>query len=273
MIVFQQATNSKFTLIHDVWTTKGNRFGFIGASVSFIDNDWNYIVQHLSIKLVAWHHKGSLLAEPIVNVLAKHGLQRKISIISLFLTKYSNNITDLYCDIYMLCQTTDSGSNNNTMAKTMHQKLEQLEGADLAWDWETMHIKCFCHKMALVVNAGLNELGLEAPPPPKLKKAFLGSVPYSNNLKSIAEEDEEEDGVDEEGSDRDVDTDDVDEEEEDMAEEEDDDTGKKKDNNANEANSCTSQQSNKKKTSATNRNESNKLHELTQNVCIFYLFR
>ncbi|KNZ44240.1 hypothetical protein VP01_9383g1, partial [Puccinia sorghi] len=27
-----KATNSKFTLIHDVWTTKGNRFGFIGAS-------------------------------------------------------------------------------------------------------------------------------------------------------------------------------------------------------------------------------------------------
>ncbi|KNZ58697.1 hypothetical protein VP01_1877g9 [Puccinia sorghi] len=26
-----------------------------------------------------------------------------------------------------------------------------------------MHIKCFCHKMALVVNAGLKKLGLEAP--------------------------------------------------------------------------------------------------------------
>ena len=167
----------------------------------------------------------------------------------------------------MLCQTTDSGSNNNTMAKTMHQKLNQLDGADLAWDWETMHIKCFCHKMALVVNAGLNELGLEAPPPPKIKKAFLGSVPYTNNLKSIAEEDEEEDGVDKEGSNHDVD-----EEEEDMKEDDDDDAGKKQDNDADESNNCSSQQSNKKKTSATNRNKSNKLHELTQNVCIFYLF-
>ena len=78
--LFKQATNSKFNLIHDVWTTKGNHFGFIGASVSFIDNDWNYVVQHLSLKFVSWHHKGSLLAEPIVNVLAKHYLQRKISI-------------------------------------------------------------------------------------------------------------------------------------------------------------------------------------------------
>ncbi|KNZ44337.1 hypothetical protein VP01_9260g1 [Puccinia sorghi] len=42
-------TYKKFTLIHDVWTTKGNRFGFIGTSFSFIDNDWNYVFQHLSL--------------------------------------------------------------------------------------------------------------------------------------------------------------------------------------------------------------------------------
>ncbi|KNZ62654.1 hypothetical protein VP01_12415g1, partial [Puccinia sorghi] len=47
---------------------------------------------------------------------------------------------------------------------------------ELPWDYDTMHIKCFCHKMALVVNAGLNKLSLEAPPPPKIKKAFLGSI-------------------------------------------------------------------------------------------------
>ena len=89
-----------------------------------------------------------------------------------------------------------------------------------------------------------------------------------NNLKSIAEED----GVEKEGYNCDVDTDHVDEEEKNVEEDDNDDTGKKKDNEANESNNCASQQSNKKKTSATNRNESNKLHELTQNVCIFYLF-
>ncbi|POW03859.1 hypothetical protein PSTT_10809 [Puccinia striiformis] len=41
MINRLKGANSKFNLIHDVWTTKGNRFGFIGASVSFIDADWN----------------------------------------------------------------------------------------------------------------------------------------------------------------------------------------------------------------------------------------
>ncbi|KNZ58638.1 hypothetical protein VP01_188g1 [Puccinia sorghi] len=73
--------------------------------------------QHLSIKLVSRYHKGSLLADPIVNLL----------------------------------------------------------------------IKCFCNKMELVVNSGLNKLGLAAPPPPKLKKTFLVFFPYSNTLKPVAE--------------------------------------------------------------------------------------
>ncbi|KNZ59773.1 hypothetical protein VP01_1664g7 [Puccinia sorghi] len=184
---------------------------------------WNYFVQPLSLKLVAWNNKGSLLAEPIVNVLAKHGLQRKIS------------------------------SNKNTMAKTMHQKLYKIEASELAWKCDTMHIKCFCHKMALVVNAGLKKLVLEAPPPPKLHKSFLGSVPYSNNLKPIVEEYEY--VVDEEGSDCEVDTDD------------------KKDNSGDDSNICTSQKSIKKKTSATNRNKSNKFHKLTQNVFLDFVIK
>ncbi|KAA1073275.1 hypothetical protein PGT21_007171 [Puccinia graminis f. sp. tritici] len=89
-------------------------------------------------------------------------------------------------------KTTDSGSNNMTMAETMHEKLLDLgENTDFEWDPKTMHIKCFCHKMALVVNAGLKELGLKSPPPPKLKKAFLGSFPYSNKMPKITEEDED----------------------------------------------------------------------------------
>ncbi|KAA1086940.1 hypothetical protein PGT21_016462 [Puccinia graminis f. sp. tritici] len=84
----------------------------------------------------------------------------------------------------------------------MHEKLLDLgENTDFEWDPKTMHIKCFCHKMALVVNAGLKELGLESPPPPKLKKAFLGSFPYSNKMPKITEEDEDGNKVDDEDDD------------------------------------------------------------------------
>ncbi|PLW13579.1 hypothetical protein PCANC_19216 [Puccinia coronata f. sp. avenae] len=40
MISRLQDNKSQFTLIHNVWTTKGNRYGFIGASVTYINNNW-----------------------------------------------------------------------------------------------------------------------------------------------------------------------------------------------------------------------------------------
>lgn len=72
--------SSKFCLIQDVWTVKGNLHAFIGASVSYIKEDWTYVVRHLSMKLVAWHHKGNLLAEPMVAILKKNNLYQKMSL-------------------------------------------------------------------------------------------------------------------------------------------------------------------------------------------------
>ncbi|KNZ62472.1 hypothetical protein VP01_1266g7 [Puccinia sorghi] len=40
---------SNLNLIQNVWTTKGNCFGFIGALVSFINNDWKFKVVKISI--------------------------------------------------------------------------------------------------------------------------------------------------------------------------------------------------------------------------------
>jgi hypothetical protein len=78
LLMSTQSANSKFGLIHGVWKTKGNCYGFIGVLVSFIDKNWNYNVLHLRIKLVAWFHQGMYLAEPIVNILKKHQLCNKI---------------------------------------------------------------------------------------------------------------------------------------------------------------------------------------------------
>ncbi|POW16125.1 hypothetical protein PSTT_01563 [Puccinia striiformis] len=157
-------------------------------------------------------------------------------------------------------------SNNNTMAQTMHEQLRDLDGSnELEWDYVTMHNKCFCHKMALVVNAGLTELGIESPPPPKLKKDFLGPFPYSHMMEKILEETEDEathdkasmqileENTDE--SDADYDSDDV-EYEEDILED-----GDSKDGDADTNPRHASQNQN---TSATNRNGSNELNEFTK---------
>ncbi|POV98803.1 hypothetical protein PSTT_14186 [Puccinia striiformis] len=125
--------DTKFTLIHDVWTTKGNRFAFIGAAVAHVDSNWEYVVRHLALKMIPWKHFGHLLARPIVALLKKGNLYQKL-----------------------LAQTTDSGSNNNTMA-------------------------------TLIVNAGLAALSLKTLPPGKTKKSVLGFFPV---LGKLSEEDE-----------------------------------------------------------------------------------
>lgn len=180
-----------------MWTTKGNQHGFIGGAVSFINEQWEFKTRHLTLKLVAWRHKGKWLAEPMVNVLVKHGLVNKISIPcnSIQLEKFlgfSINLT--MCDfIHLLCQTTDSGSNNNTMAREMHLQFLDLNDdlSNYTWDPDTMHIYCFCHKMALIVGAGLAALGLKTPPPRKTKTAMRGHFPDVRSTDIIEEEEEE----------------------------------------------------------------------------------
>ncbi|KNE91199.1 hypothetical protein PSTG_15363 [Puccinia striiformis f. sp. tritici PST-78] len=167
--VFEElkALDTKFTLIHDVWTTKGNRFAFIGASVAFVDHNWEHVVRHLSLKMIPWKHNGHLLARPIIAILKKEKLYEKIT------------------------QTTDSGSNNNTMASHMYELLIKDIDSILpgSWDPSSMHIKCICHKFALIVNAGLQALALKTLPPMKAKASVLGFFPV---LGRLTEEDEDE---------------------------------------------------------------------------------
>jgi hypothetical protein len=78
--IFNQNASSKFTLVHNVWTTKGSRYGFIGSSVAFINDNWEFQMCQLSLKLVSWFHRGKWLAQPLANVLHKHELYPKICI-------------------------------------------------------------------------------------------------------------------------------------------------------------------------------------------------
>ncbi|KAA1097488.1 hypothetical protein PGT21_008570 [Puccinia graminis f. sp. tritici] len=161
--------DTKFTLVHDVWTTKGNRFAFIGASVAYVDSSWEYVVRHLALKMIPWKHYGHLLARPIAALLKKRKLYQK-----------------------MLAQTTDSGSNNNTMASAMYDLLKEnnpTKSSEHSWDPTSMHMRCFFHKLALIVNAGLGALSLKTLPPGKTKESVLGFFPV---LGKLLEEDETE---------------------------------------------------------------------------------
>lgn len=126
------------------------------------------------MKMIAWHHKGKWLAEPLINVLAKHKLYSK-----------------------MLAQTHDSGSNNDTCARAMQARLSKIasdENEKFEFDESRDRVRCAGHKIALIVNAGLQALGIKAPPPPLVKSTILGEFPLDEHtLTSISEEDEGED--------------------------------------------------------------------------------
>ncbi|PLW09996.1 hypothetical protein PCANC_19779 [Puccinia coronata f. sp. avenae] len=114
-----QSIKSKVTVIHDVWTTKGKRQAFLGISFTYITNDWTFQVSHLALKYISRTHKGKYLAIPFAD---------------------------------MITQTTDSGSNNGTMTAAVDWIILEKTGTDL--NLTSNHIRCFCHKVALILTAG-----------------------------------------------------------------------------------------------------------------------
>ncbi|PLW33010.1 hypothetical protein PCASD_14900 [Puccinia coronata f. sp. avenae] len=81
--------------------------------------------------------------------------------------------------------TTNSGSNNQTLAAELNHII--LKETSTKLSLSDSHIRCFCHKVALIVNAGLQALLLSSKGLNKIKKATLGFVP---ELFAIEEDDE-----------------------------------------------------------------------------------
>ncbi|OAV90698.1 hypothetical protein PTTG_28238 [Puccinia triticina 1-1 BBBD Race 1] len=91
-----KASESKISLVSNVWTTKGSHKAFVGMACCYINKDWTY--------------------------------------------------------------TTDSGSNNFTMAKAVTAKFQTF---DLTmWDVSHNHHCCICHVIALILGAGLKALNI-----------------------------------------------------------------------------------------------------------------
>ncbi|KAH9810146.1 hypothetical protein DFH28DRAFT_834744, partial [Melampsora americana] len=71
-------------------------------------------------------------------------------------------------------------------------KIAEDNNEEFEFDQSTDRVRCAGHKIALVVNAGLQAMGIQAPPPPLVKSTILGEFPLSeHSMTSIPEEDEE----------------------------------------------------------------------------------
>ncbi|KAI7962373.1 hypothetical protein MJO28_000467 [Puccinia striiformis f. sp. tritici] len=122
-----KALKSKITLIHDVWTTKGNRQAFLGIIATYISDDWVF-------------------------------------------------------------KTTDSGSNNRTMTVEVDRLIAEKLGVDL--NLASNHVRCFCHKIALILTAGLKAIDISTEGLTPEKQETLGFIP---KLNAIVEEPEDQD--------------------------------------------------------------------------------
>ncbi|KAI7966412.1 hypothetical protein MJO29_002160 [Puccinia striiformis f. sp. tritici] len=135
-------SDSKISLISDVWTTKGSHKAFVGITACYINKRWEHVTQHLAIKYISWHHNA---------------------------------------------QTTDSGSNNFTMARAVAATIKAFDST--TWDVERNHHRCICHVIALILGAGLKalELSTKMVRPERSDESFPSSL-----LATITEEDEPE---------------------------------------------------------------------------------
>lgn len=61
----------------------------------------------------------------------------------------------------MLGQSTDSGASNNTMAREMEAMFAECDDP-IEWDSSKNHVRCYAHKLGLVVKKGLKVMGLAA---------------------------------------------------------------------------------------------------------------
>ncbi|KAA1070194.1 hypothetical protein PGT21_002942 [Puccinia graminis f. sp. tritici] len=130
-----KSLKSKITLIHDVWTTKGNHHAFLGIAAAYITEDWAFEICHLGLKYISWTHKA---------------------------------------------QTTDSGSNNRTMTAEVDRIITKKTGINP--DLSSNHIRCVCHKIALIVASGLKVIDTNTSGLTKCKKKTLGHVPFLDTI-------------------------------------------------------------------------------------------
>ncbi|KAI9629206.1 hypothetical protein KEM48_011052 [Puccinia striiformis f. sp. tritici PST-130] len=149
-----QESDSQISLVSDVWTTKGSHVAFIGIACCYIDKGWKYVCEHLALKYISWHHNGKYLAAPFAN-------------------------------------TTDSGSNNFTMAKAVAAKFRAFDSTQ--WDVVNNHHRCTCHVIALILGAGLRALSLST----KMVRPERSDQTFPT-LETVTEEDEEEEDESEE---------------------------------------------------------------------------
>jgi hypothetical protein len=160
--------NRKVSLALDAWTSP-NKIAFLAIIAYWIDSKWVSQSQLIGFEHLEERHTGEHIAEKVLYILNQYNIRNRLFAI-----------------------TTDSASNNKTMAESLQTSYEEPEDGDedenvtlqenlrdaterisTKWNNSQLHIPCFAHVIQLVVNAFIDAIKVTAdershPIPPKL---------------------------------------------------------------------------------------------------------
>ena len=142
----------KISIAADTWTSP-NKIAFLAVVGYWITDDWELREVLLGFEQIHGAHTGKNLAELVGGILKRYGVESQL-----------------------LGFTSDSASNNGTLATALSDALNQLS---VDWDCDHNHIPCMAHVVQLVLGAFMDHLKIKSKGenvPANFKESYVNKV-------------------------------------------------------------------------------------------------
>jgi hypothetical protein len=127
--------NTKISIAVDAWTSP-NKIAFLGVVGYWITDNWELREVLLGFEQIHGAHTGENLAGLVADILKRYKIESQL-----------------------LGFTSDSASNNTTLAAALSEALNQLS---IDWDSEHNHIPCMAHVVQLILGAFMDHLKIKS---------------------------------------------------------------------------------------------------------------
>jgi len=127
--------NVKISIAADAWTSP-NKLAFLGIVGYWITDDWEMKEVLLGFEQIHGAHTGENMAGVIGGILKQYGIESQL-----------------------LGFTTDSASNNTTLARALDDALSLLS---IDWNCEHNHIPCMAHVVQLILGSFMGHLKIKS---------------------------------------------------------------------------------------------------------------
>jgi len=127
--------NVKISIAADAWTSP-NKLAFLAIVGYWITDDWEMKEVLLGFEQIHGAHTGENMARVIGEILKRYGIESQL-----------------------LGFTTDSASNNTTLAQALDNALSQLA---IDWNCEHNHIPCMAHVVQLILGSFMDYLKIKS---------------------------------------------------------------------------------------------------------------